>query len=142
MAFPNEVVLSGTLCNIEYKQANSGNFFTKGALKVYQGQDKDDAWYDIVAFNNPNRNSNLADNIADCFEVGVKSLPVVIKGKLEQSTYEKKDGTKGKNFTIIVDECAVSVVFGAVGVLKNNQPPTQPSEPQARTDYGENEAPF
>ena len=50
MAFPNEITLSGTLCNVEMKQAASGNFYTTGGLKIYQGKDKEPAWLDVVAF--------------------------------------------------------------------------------------------
>lgn len=141
MAFPNEITFSGTLCNIEYKQSNNGNFFTKGALKIYQGQEKDDAWYDVVVFNNERQ--NLADNVADCFSPQVKSLPVIIKGKLDQSEWTKQDGSKGRNYTIIANEVAVSTVFGAVGIIKSGEPQAVP-EPQARPveEIAEGEAPF
>jgi single-stranded DNA-binding protein len=139
------VTFSGTLCNVEMKQANSGAFYLRGALKVYQGNDKDDAWYDVLAFNSDKVSVNIADNIADCFGGGVKSLPVIIKGSLEQSTYEKKDGSKAKNHTIFVEEMAVSVVFGPVFIQKDGAP-TQAasSEPLARpmSEVAEGESPF
>jgi len=123
MAFPNEIVISGTLCNVEYKTSNSGNSYMTAGLKVYQGKDKEDGWFDVIAFNNE-RNA-LADKISDCFGGGTKSLPVIIKGKLEVSTYDKKDGTKGKSTKIIVDELGVSVVFGSV-TINNGVAPTPP----------------
>lgn len=126
MAFPNEIVISGTLCNVEYKTANSGASYMTAGLKVYQGKDKEDGWYDVIAFNN--ERNRLADNISDSFGGATKSLPVIIKGKLETSTYEKKDGTKGKSTKIIVDECAVSVVFGPVAI-SNGAAPT-PKAPE------------
>ncbi len=52
MAFPNEVTVSGTLCNVEMKQAASGNFYLTGGLKIWQGKDKEPAWIDVVVFNN------------------------------------------------------------------------------------------
>lgn len=122
MALPNEIIISGTLCNVEHKQASNGNFYMTGGLKVYQGKDKEDGWYDIVAFNS--ERSNLADNISDCFGGATKSLPVIIKGKLETATYEKKDGSKGKSTKIIVDELGVSVVFGAVSIQNGALPST------------------
>lgn len=129
MAFPNEITISGTLCNVEYKQAQSGNQYMTAGLKVYQGKDKEDGWYDVVAFNN--ERTRLADNISDCFGGETKSIPVIIKGKLEVSTYEKKDGTKGKSTRILVDELAVSVVFGPVkihnGSMSSDSAPTSNS---------------
>jgi len=138
------MTFSGTLCNVEYKTAASGSTYMTGALKVYQGQEKDDAWYDVIAFNNQKININLADNASDCFGNGVKSLPVIIRGSLEQSTYENKEGKKVKNHKIIADEIAVSVVFGPVFIKKDNMPTQQsnPEPPVARTDYAPNEAPF
>ena len=114
MAFPNEITLSGTLCNVEMKQAKGGSFYTTGGLKVYQGKDKEPAWFDVVAFNNE-RNS-LADFVADSFGAGVSSLPVILRGKLEQNVWEKEDGSKVKQNKVIIDEVAVSMVFGPVGM--------------------------
>ena len=45
MAFPNEIVISGTLCNVEYKTAANGNSYMTGGLKVYQGKRHDDTFY-------------------------------------------------------------------------------------------------
>jgi|TARA_B100000902_G_scaffold396853_1_gene458961 single-stranded DNA-binding protein len=136
MAFPNEVTLSGTLANVEMKQAKSGNFYLTGGLKVYQGKDKDPAWYDIIAFNN-DRN-NLADHLADCFGGETRSLPVIIKGKLEQSTYENQEGKNVKSYKIIVDEAAVSVVFGPVSILSGSNSVQQPiAKPMGEVAPGE-----
>tara|TARA_S200002703_G_C3734698_1_gene225864 strand:- start:295 stop:714 length:420 start_codon:yes stop_codon:yes gene_type:complete len=139
MAFPNEVTLSGTLANVEMKQAKSGNFYLTGGLKVYQGKDKDPAWYDIIAFNN--ERNQLADHLADCFGAGIKSLPVIIKGKLEQSTYENQEGKNVKSYKIIVDEAAVSVVFGPVAIISGSDSVQQPAA-RPLGEIAEGEAPF
>ena len=89
MAFPNEVTMSGTLCNVEMKQAQSGNFYLTGGLKIWQGKDKDPAWVDVVVFNN--ERNTLADYVGDSFGGSVSSLPVIVRGKLEQNTWEDKD---------------------------------------------------
>ena len=102
MAFPNEVTVSGTLANVEMKQAQSGNFYLTAGLKVWQGKDKDPAWIDIVVFNN--ERNQLADYIGDSFGNGINSLPVIVRGKLEQNTWEDKDtGQKRKAYKIIAD---------------------------------------
>ena len=67
------VTFSGTLCNVEMKQANSGAFYLKGALRVYQGNDKDDAWYDVLAFNSDKVSVNIADNIAEIFKLFIST---------------------------------------------------------------------
>jgi len=103
---------SGTLSNVEMLQANNGNFYMTGALKVWQGNDDDVAWYDVRAFNTE-KNRNLADKVSDCFGKGVTSVPCIIKGIMKQSTYEK-DGQKRKSYQIIISEFAVSTVFGPV----------------------------
>ena len=124
MAFPNEVTVSGTLANVEMKQAQSGNFYLTAGLKIWQGKDKDPAWIDIVVFNN--ERNQLADYIGDSFGNGINSLPVIVRGKLEQNTWEDKDtGQKRKAYKIIADEVGVSFVFGPVGIKQDQLPERQ-----------------
>ena len=138
MAFPNEVTVSGTLANVEMKQAQSGNFYLTAGLKVWQGKDKDPAWIDIVVFNN-DRNQ-LADYIGDSFGNGINSLPVIVRGKLEQNTWEDKDtGQKRKAYKIIADEVGVSFVFGPVGIKQDQIPERQVEAPTYSTK--DNDAP-
>ena len=143
MAFPNDITISGTLCNVEMKQAQSGNFYLTGGLKVYQGKEKDAGWFDVVAFNN--ERNRLADNLADCFTAGTKSLPVILKGKLEQGSYENQEGKTVKTYKIIIDEAAISVVFGPVTLNSGSDTVQTNSEPDfARPldEIPEGEAPF
>jgi|TARA_B100000282_G_C31554723_1_gene409164 single-stranded DNA-binding protein len=138
MAFPNEVTVSGTLANVEMKQAQSGNFYLTAGLKVWQGKDKDPAWIDIVVFNN--ERNQLADYIGDSFGNGINSLPVIVRGKLEQNTWEDKDtGQKRKAYKIIADEVGVSFVFGPVGIKQDQIPERQVEAPTYSTK--DNDAP-
>ena len=138
MAFPNEVTVSGTLANVEMKQAQSGNFYLTAGLKVWQGKDKDPAWIDIVVFNN--ERNQLADYIGDSFGNGINSLPVIVRGKLEQNTWEDKDtGQKRKAYKIIADEVGVSFVFGHVGIKQDQIPERQVEAPTYSTK--DNDAP-
>tara|TARA_Y100000114_G_scaffold108683_1_gene102068 strand:+ start:170 stop:592 length:423 start_codon:yes stop_codon:yes gene_type:complete len=138
MAFPNEVTVSGTLANVEMKQAQSGNFYLTAGLKVWQGKDKDPAWIDIVVFNN--ERNQLADYIGDSFGNGINSLPVIVRGKLEQNTWEDKDtGQKRKAYKIIADEVGVSFVFGPVGIKQDQIPEVQVEAPTYSTR--DNDAP-
>ena len=138
MAFPNEVTVSGTLSNVEMKQAQSGNFYLTAGLKVWQGKDKDPAWIDIVVFNN--ERNQLADYIGDSFGNGINSLPVIVRGKLEQNTWEDKDtGQKRKAYKIIADEVGVSFVFGPVGIKQDQIPEVQVEAPTYSTR--DNDAP-
>ena len=138
MAFPNEVTVSGTLANVEMKQAQSGNFYLTAGLKVWQGKDKDPAWIDIVVFNN--ERNQLADYIGDSFGNGINSLPVIVRGKLEQNTWEDKDtGQKRKAYKIIADEVGVSFVFGPVVIKQDQIPERQVEAPTYSTR--DNDAP-
>tara|TARA_Y100000004_G_C8931154_1_gene420022 strand:+ start:746 stop:1168 length:423 start_codon:yes stop_codon:yes gene_type:complete len=138
MAFPNEVTVSGTLANVEMKQAQSGNFYLTAGLKIWQGKDKDPAWIDIVVFNN--ERNQLADYIGDSFGNGINSLPVIVRGKLEQNTWEDKDtGQKRKAYKIIADEVGVSFVFGPVGIKQDQLPERQVEAPTYSTK--DNDAP-
>ena len=132
MAFPNEVTMSGTLCNVEMKQAQSGNFYLTGGLKIWQGKDKDPAWVDVVVFNN--ERNTLADYVGDSFGGSVSSLPVIVRGKLEQNTWEDKDtGQKRKAYKLIADDLAVSFVFGPVGIKQDQVPERQVEAPTYST---------
>ena len=138
MAFPNEVTVSGTLADVEMKQAQSGNFYLTAGLKIWQGKDKDPAWIDIVVFNN--ERNQLADYIGDSFGNGINSLPVIVRGKLEQNTWEDKDtGQKRKAYKIIADEVGVSFVFGPVGIKQDQLPERQVEAPTYSTK--DNDAP-
>lgn len=138
MAFPNEVTVSGTLANVEMKRAQSGNFYLTAGLKIWQGKDKDPAWIDIVVFNN--ERNQLADYIGDSFGNGINSLPVIVRGKLEQNTWEDKDtGQKRKAYKIIADEVGVSFVFGPVGIKQDQLPERQVEAPTYSTK--DNDAP-
>ncbi len=138
MAFPNEVTVSGTLANVEMKQAQSGNFYLTAGLKIWQGKDKDPAWIDVVVFNN--ERNQLADYIGDSFGKGINSLPVIVRGKLEQNTWEDKDtGQKRKAYKIIADEVGVSFVFGPVGIKQDQLPERQVEAPTYTTR--DNDAP-
>ena len=140
MAFPNEVTVSGTLCNVEMKQAASGNFYLTGGLKIWQGKDKDPAWIDVVVFNN--ERNTLADYVGDSFGKGINSLPVILRGKLEQNTWEDKEtGQKRKGYKIIADEIGVSFVFGPVGIMQDQLPERQVEAP-AHTPQNTQPPPF
>ena len=128
MAFPNEVTVSGTLCNVEMKQAASGNFYLTGGLKIWQGKDKEPAWIDVVVFNN--ERNTLADYVGDSFGKGTNSLPVIVRGKLEQNVWEDKEtGQKRKAYKIIADEIGVSFVFGPVGIMQDQLPEREVESP-------------
>ena len=136
MAYPNEVTLSGTLCNVEMKQAQSGNFYLTGGLKIWQGKDKDPAWIDVVVFNN--ERISLADHIGDSFGGSIKSLPVIVRGKLEQSSWEDNDtGKTRKGYTLIADEIGVSFVFGPVGIQQEGVLPERQVEAPTPRDASE-----
>ena len=112
-------------------------YLTAG-LKVWQGKDKDPAWIDIVVFNN--ERNQLADYIGDSFGNGINSLPVIVRGKLEQNTWEDKDtGQKRKAYKIIADEVGVSFVFGPVGIKQDQIPERQVEAPTYSTK--DNDAP-
>jgi len=142
MAYPNEITLSGTLCNVEMKQAQSGNFYLTGGLKIWQGKDKDPAWIDVVVFNN--ERIALADHIGDSFGAGTKSLPVIVRGKIEQSTWEDKEtGQNRKSYKLIADEIGVSFVFGPVAITQGEVlPERQVEAPVAKAPANELDAPF
>lgn len=65
---------------------------------------KKTTWHDIKVFN------KLAENVANSIS---KGSTVIVVGRFEQEEFTKKDGTKGKAFKIIADECGVSCRWNA-----------------------------
>jgi single-strand DNA-binding protein len=67
---------------------------------------KDGEWDSTTSFFNVVAWRALAENARDVLE---KGLRVVVKGRLEQRSYEADDGTKRSVIDLIADDIAVSV---------------------------------
>lgn len=111
-------------------------------------------WLNVVAW------ENLAVNLEVSFPENSKTLRVVVTGRMQENSWQGKDGNTRKNMEIVADNIAVSLDYATVsGVQYSGDGSTvqesnynskidmakdvlNASEPVARTDYADNEAPF
>ena len=111
-------------------------------------------WINLTAW------ENLAVNLNASFPENTKTLRVVVTGRLNENSWQGKDGNTRKNMEVVADNIAISLDYATVSGVQysgdgtnvqssNYQSNTDmakdvlnASEPVARTDYGEDEAPF
>jgi single-strand DNA-binding protein len=110
----NTIVVAGNVGrDPEIKYAPSGLAILKFSVADTSGKDekKKTTWHDIVVF------GEQAENVVN--QIG-KGRRVVIVGKLQIETYDKKDGTKGKRVEVIADEVAVSLRWSSESAAIKN----------------------
>jgi len=138
----------------EVKTVGTGKTVATFGLVVKTAQeDKDDMWIDVNAW------ETLGKNVVDSFPTDRKTMRVTVTGKLRKDSWEDiKTGQTKTRFFIVADNVAPTLDYQTVGNTAyagdNGVKQTQTSghfqaqqrsampEPQARTDYGEDEAPF
>lgn len=139
----------------EVKTVGTGKTVATFGLVVKTAQeDKEDMWIDVNAW------ETLGQNVVDSFPTDRKTMRVTVTGKLRKDSWEDKNtGQTKTRFFIVADNVAPTLDYQTVGNTAyagdNGVKQTQTSghfqakpqynampEPQARTDYGEDEAPF
>jgi len=136
----------------EVKTVGTGKLVATFGLVVKTAQeDKDDMWIDVNAW------ETLGQNVVDSFPTDRKTMRVTVTGKLRKDSWEDKNtGKVNSRFFIVADNVAPTLDYQTVGNTAyagdnavndnkggqyNNTQSAMP-EPQARTDYGQDEAPF
>ena len=157
MASNNNTVLVGQMMKPEVRQTKSGKTVAKArmVIKTY-GDDTDDMWVSV------NMWENLAENTNYSFPNDAKTIRVMVTGRLQEEKWTGKDGNERKELVITADQVAVCLDYQTVMGLQYQAKDTpssaynnntemakdylgateKPATPVARTDYGENEAPF
>lgn len=107
------ITITGNLTrDPEIKYGSTGNAFVNFSVAVSR-KDKDGneqvSYYDCTAF------GSVAENSANSL---VKGNRVVVTGRMEQSSYETKDGEKRTSWKLIADEVAASLRFASVLIAK------------------------
>ncbi len=154
MATNNNVTFVGQILKPELRYTNSGKAVASTRMVVKTPGDGEDMWLNVVAW------ENLAVNLEVSFPENSKTLRVVVTGRMQENSWQGKDGNTRKNMEIVADNIAVSLDYATVsGVQYSGDGSTvqesnynskidmakdvlNASEPVARTDYADNEAPF
>lgn len=103
----NNITVTGNVGrDPELKYTAGGMAVLKFSVADTRGKDdkKQTSWHDIVVF------GEQAESVAAQVSKGTR---VIVAGRIQVDTYEKKDGTKGKKVEVVADEIGVSVRFAA-----------------------------
>lgn len=117
MAFDTTTTIVGNLTrDPEITFGSSGKARVTFTLAVSQGKDdnKHTSFFDVTVF------GQQAENAANTLKKGDRA---VVFGALRQSTFERKDGTKGSSVELIADEVAPSLRWSTASIIPNERNP-------------------
>jgi single-strand DNA-binding protein len=76
--------------------------FRIGNSEWYNGETRDNGFFDVTAF------GDQADNVLDKLSKGSR---IIVTGRLQHSTYEKADGSRGGRTKLVASAIGVSLEF-------------------------------
>lgn len=103
----NSITVTGNVGrDPELKYTAGGMAVLKFSVADTRGKDdkKQTSWHDVVVF------GEQAESVSAQVSKGTR---VIVAGRIQVDSYEKKDGTKGKKVEIVADEVGISVRFAA-----------------------------
>lgn len=148
MSTENSVTLIGNLVDDpELRFTPSGVPMAKIRFAVNRSYKQGDEWVQDTSYFNGTAWRDIADHIADSFRKGDR---VIVVGRLEQRSWKTDDGENRSVVEVAVEEMGASVKFATAAITRISRddrqaPPSSReagSRPQARDDYGPDEAPF
>lgn len=81
-------------------------------------QGRDGQWQENVSFFDVVSWREMAENVSESI---VKGMRVIVSGRLEQRSYETKDGEKRNVFEIVADEVGPSLKWASAEVQKSDR---------------------
>lgn len=145
----NSVTLIGNLVDDpELRFTPSGVALAKIRMAVnrrWRGQDGE--WQEDTSFFNGTVWREQAETVAESLQKGMR---VIVTGRLEQRSWETQEGDRRSVVEVRIDEIGPSLRWATATVNKTQrsdswgggQQQASTSAPQARDDYGPDEAPF
>lgn len=120
----------------ELKTTKTGtNVLKVGVAVNRRWKNKQDEWEEQPSFFDVNAWGELADNVAQSLTKGSR---VIISGRLEQQTWENKEGQKQSKVVLVADDIGVSLRKAQVqGIVKTGQPVLQKQTPKGDASWGE-----
>lgn len=118
----------------ELKTTKTGSSVLKVGVAVNRRwKNKQDEWEEEVSFFDVNAWGELADNIAASLSKGSK---VIVTGRLEQQSWENKEGQKQSKVVLVADDVGVSLRKAQVqGINKTGQAAQQKQAPKSDTSW-------
>lgn len=145
----NNVTLIGNLTmDPELRFTPSGVALARIGLAVNRRYQRDGEWQEQTSFFYGTVWREQAEHVAESLEKGAR---VIVSGRLEQRTWEDKEGQRRETIEIQIDEIGPSLRWATASVNKatrsdwsggGSDEQSTPAAPVARDDYGPDEAPF
>tara|TARA_B100000900_G_scaffold280617_1_gene240046 strand:+ start:4189 stop:4668 length:480 start_codon:yes stop_codon:yes gene_type:complete len=159
MASNNLVMLQGNMTKPEVRSTQSGKTITSARMVIKTYGDKDDMWVTVKMW------GALGENLNESFPADKNTMRVQVAGRLTEEKWKGQDGNEKTQMTVTADSVSAMLDWQTVsGVAYKGDGSAQesntytgqgvtaareilgavdkPAEPVARTDYGEDEAPF
>lgn len=124
----------------EIKTTKTGSSVLRVGVAVNRRwKNKQDEWEEEVSFFDVNAWGELADNVAASLSKGSR---VIVSGRLEQQSWENKEGQKQSKVVLVADDIGVSLRKAQVnGISKTGQQAQQQkSAPKGNASWDDEEA--
>jgi len=135
-----QVTVVGNLtADPEIKTTKTGSSVLKVGVAVNRRwKNKQDEWEEEVSFFDVNAWGELADNVAQSLNKGSR---VIVSGRLEQQSWENKEGQKQSKVVLVADDIGVSLRKAqVVGINKTGQQAQQQKQAAKNTANWDEEA--
>jgi single-strand DNA-binding protein len=140
----NNITVIGNLTGEpELRYTQGGTAMLTGSIADNRRYQVNGEWQEETSYVNFVAWRDLAENAAATLSKGMR---VVVTGRLQQRSYEDKDGNKRSAFDIVVDDIAPSLRFATATVAKTTKPgetiSSRPSTPTPEAPAYVDEEPF
>jgi|LakMenEpi03Aug12_release.lakeMendotaPanAssembly.Ray.scaffolds.fasta_scaffold00184_115 single-strand DNA-binding protein len=137
-----QVTIVGNLTSDpELKSTKTGSSVLKVGVAVNRRwKNKQDEWEETVSYFDVNAWGELADNVAASLSKGSR---VIVSGRLEQQSWENKEGQKQSKVVLVADDFGVSLRKAQVsGINKTGQQQQQQRQSSGKSSDWTAEDPF
>jgi single-strand DNA-binding protein len=134
-----QVTIVGNLTSDpELKTTKTGSSVLKVGVAVNRRwKNKQDEWEETVSYFDVNAWGELADNVAASLSKGSR---VIVSGRLEQQSWENKEGQKQSKVVLVADDFGVSLRKAQVsGINKTGQQQQQRQSSGKSNDWSAEE---
>lgn len=112
MANNNAITVTGNMMEPEIRTTQSGKSIGSARMVVKTYGDKDDMWVTIKMW------ENLADNVANSFPKGSKTMRVTVSGRLTEEKWTDQNNNEKTQMTITADNVSVCLDWQTVGAIQ------------------------
>ena len=137
MAQDNTVTLVGNCTrDPELRYTTSGRGVASFGLAVNRRWQKNGEWEEAVSFFNVVAWGDLGENAAASLTKGARTF---VTGRLEQRTYEDKEGVSRSVTEVVADDLGPSLKWAQAEVERIHRDDSKPSKPKDDPVYGDEE---